>query len=76
MVIAVIGTAFRRYESLMPLAGNCSAVISAACHRLPEDVNAATRPVTWGVVSEKDGVAHCAFSSLEVLPPLDGQCLA
>ena len=46
MIIAVIGTALRRYESLMPLAGKCSAVISAACHRLLEDFNAATRPVT------------------------------
>ena len=73
LVVFVVGS--RRYESLMPLARNCSAVISAACHLLPEDVHAATLPVMWGIIYENAGVGHCAFSSREVVRPLDDQRL-
>lgn len=70
MVIASILNGFRRFKPGMPLAGSCSAVISAACHALPEDVDAAYLPVMWGVVSKADdGVEHYAFSSQEVSLP-------
>ena len=29
-------------------------------------------PVQWGVVSVKDGVGHCSFSSKLVGPPVPG----
>ena len=57
----------------MPLAGSCSAAISAACHRPEEDVDAATKPVMWGVVSSKNGVGHCCFTSFEVSQPVPGE---
>ena len=57
----------------MPLAGSCSAAISAACHRPEQDVDAATKPVMWGVVSSKNGVGHCCFTSLEVSRPIPGE---
>ena len=55
-----------RWHRGMPLAGSCSAAISAACHRPEEDVDAAVKPVMWGVVSSKNGVGHCCFTSFEV----------
>ena len=75
--------AFRRYKSNIPLAGSCSAAISAACHPPPdEDLNtAALGKVRWGQViawseefsnslepSESDN-SHCSFTSLETVNP-------
>ena len=57
----------------MPLAGSCSAAISAACHRPDEDVDAATKPVMWGVVHSENGVGHCCFTSFEVSRPVPGE---
>lgn len=39
----LIGT--RKYKAGMPLVGSCSAAISAACHRLSNDPDAALLPV-------------------------------
>lgn len=75
MVLAVFVVGSRGYQSLMPLARNCSAVISAACHPLPEDIHAATLPVMWGIIYENDGMGHSAFSGREVVRPPDGQRL-
>ncbi len=70
LALGAILTAFRRYPATMPLASTCSAAISAASHPPPEDVDAAVLPVQWGVVSSKDGVRHCSFSSKLVAPPM------
>lgn len=41
----------RRFKSAsIPLALNCSAALSAACHRPPDDNDAAEKPVKWGEV--------------------------
>lgn len=65
-----------RWHQGMPLAGSCSAAISAACHRPEEDIDAATKPVMWGVVSSENGVGHCCFTSFEVSPPIHGELYA
>ena len=71
----VMGTvllgSLRRYNSSgMPLAGSCSLAISAACHPPSWDLDAALKPVKWGVVSdsvgEKNAVGHCSFTSGDV----------
>ena len=36
----------------MPLAGRCSAAISAACHPPEVDTNALTKALLWGVVDK------------------------
>lgn len=49
--------------------GSCSAVISARCHRRPEEGSRVVEgPVTWGVVREGEGmeVGHAGFSGAEV----------
>ena len=77
-VLAGILNGFRRYKPGMPLAGSCSAAISAACH-VPEeeDVHASEKPVLWGVVSVKEGgVGHCSFTSLKAETPVEGESYA
>lgn len=64
---------FRMYKPGIPLVGSCSAAISAACHRPPGDINAADKPLMWGVVSPKNGVGHCCLTSFEVTPPVEGE---
>ena len=72
MILLGVLNGFRRHGG-MPLAGSCSAAISAACHRPEEDVDAATKPVMWGVVSSENGVGHCCFTSFEVSRPVPGE---
>ncbi|GME45538.1 hypothetical protein GTA08_BOTSDO04901 [Neofusicoccum parvum] len=80
VVLAGLVMAARRYPATMPLAGSCSAAISAACHPPSGDECAALLPVQWGVVKEeggeevgRDGVGHVTFTSFEVTPPLWGR---
>ena len=72
MILIEVLNGFRVHRG-MPLAGSCSAAISAACHRPEEDVDAATKPVMWGVVSSENGVGHCCFTSFEVSQPVPGE---
>jgi hypothetical protein len=78
---------FKRLECGMPLVGNCSAAIAAACHA-PEG-DSALEPVKWGVVPTKelkdfdmdfdgfrDGVQHISFSSGMVSSPVPGHLYA
>ena len=73
-VVMLLGllNGFRRHQG-MPVAGSCSAAISTAYHRPEEDVNAANKPVMWDVVSSKNGVGHCCFTSFEVSQPVPGK---
>lgn len=78
----LLSLAFRRLKSLIPLAGTCSAAISAACHP-PEDVCTATAAhgeLIWGETSlppdciddESDGCevrGHCSFTPLDARQP-------
>ena len=73
VVLTGILNGFRRYKPGIPLVGSCSAAISAACHQPKEDNDAADKPLMWGVVSTKDGVGHCCFTSFEVTPPVEGE---
>lgn len=50
----LLGLGLRRFPTRMPLAGNCSLAISAACHPPPEDQNPALKPVMWGEVQLGD----------------------
>ncbi|KAJ5834321.1 hypothetical protein N7447_000347 [Penicillium robsamsonii] len=82
MVFVLLGLSFRKLKSEMPLAGACSAAISAACH-VPrgEDLDHAARgSVTWGetvaspsLVGDSGGIeddkGHCSFTSLQTVRP-------
>ena len=83
-VIVLLGICFgfRKSRGGMPLAGSCSAAISAACHPPEADVNASLRRVMWGVVAEEsfqyegESVGHCSFSSSTVEAPVEGKYYA
>lgn len=76
MVISGVLTGSRRYREGMPLIGSCSAVISAACHALVNDPDAALMPVLWGAVESKGTAGHCCFTSFDVSPPVKGEVYA
>ncbi|KAJ5359849.1 hypothetical protein N7517_009040 [Penicillium concentricum] len=50
MIMALLGLAMRPFRSVIPLAGSCSAAISAACHPPEDDVDAALKPIMWGEI--------------------------
>lgn len=60
----------------IPPAGNCSVLISAACHPPSNDFDGHLKPVQWGVVREgtESNYGHCTFTSQEVTAPKKG-CL-
>lgn len=84
MLLALVGLSFRKLDSAMPLAGTCSAAISAACH-LPQGENSHTAvlgPISWGEtdtapvwMTNESGrqpsrrYGHCSFTSLHVKAP-------
>lgn len=45
----VVGLGLRRFGSQMPIAGSCSAAISAACHPT-EGEEHALKPIMWGEI--------------------------
>ena len=69
VLISVILLSFSKLpKPAMPFVSTCSAAISAACHRPPDDDEAHLFPVKWGVVpeNEKDKPkteARCAFTT-------------
>ena len=79
VVLVGIVSGFRMARVGMPLAGSCSAAISAACHPPKEDVDASLKRVMWGVVAEANSygsgksIGHCSFTSFEVEPPIVGK---
>lgn len=83
-VIVLLGICFgfRKSRGGMPLAGSCSAAISAACHLPEADVNASLKRVMWGVIAEDsfqyegECVGHCSFTSAKVEAPVVGKCYA
>ncbi|OGM48153.1 hypothetical protein ABOM_002804 [Aspergillus bombycis] len=51
LALAILaGLGFKRFPAQMPLAGNCSLAISAACHPPLDGEDAALRPLMWGEV--------------------------
>ena len=84
LLFVVIGFGFGKVKCDMPLAGSCSAAISAACHPPEADVNAGLKGLQWGVVkhyrarteSADQDAGHCCFTSLGVTRPIDGKVYA
>lgn len=79
MILVLVGLSFQKFKSDIPLAGACSAAISAACHPANEEdpENAVLGALTWGETGPpawaKDGIedekGHCCFTSLEAEKP-------
>lgn len=68
----------KRLTSGMPVAGSCSAAISAVCYTREEEEphNTIEKLLQWGAFAEPNlwnNDEYCGFSSLEVEPPVEGQ---
>jgi len=70
VLVSGVGMGLRRYRGGMPLAGSCSAAISAACHAENGEPEVALVGVKWGVTSIQFGIGHCALSGRYVSPPI------
>ncbi|KAF6828995.1 hypothetical protein CMUS01_08354 [Colletotrichum musicola] len=69
----LIVSARRRLRfGVMPVAGSCSAAISAACHPESDGGKIWWETLRWGVV-DSSAVGHCSFSSKPVSAPVRGQ---
>jgi hypothetical protein len=78
-VIFLLGNSLRRLQPGIPVAGGCSAVISAACHVLDDRDVSIYKAVKWGAVKENvEGVpGHCCITSrLDVASPTQGHFYA
>ncbi|KAJ5373602.1 hypothetical protein N7517_005608 [Penicillium concentricum] len=59
--IVALALGLRHFRSHMPLAGQCSAAISAACHPMTTAVDHAVNPMQWGEVPDRV-LSHGNFS--------------
>ncbi|KAM7207248.1 hypothetical protein V8F20_002310 [Naviculisporaceae sp. PSN 640] len=78
MIVCLLITAWRKLPSGMPVVGNCSLAMSAACHTIPFEPDAWKKKVSWGVVPREEGNSaeplHCSFTSrLDVEYPTEGE---
>lgn len=64
-IATLLGISLRRFKSGMPLASSCSAAISAACHPLEWDRDAALKPVMWGEVTSLQEDSESSSSNVE-----------
>lgn len=55
MTCAALVLSARRFSTNMPISGNCSAAISAACHPPADNKDAALKPVMWGEIPVDHG---------------------
>jgi hypothetical protein len=60
----------KQMKSQIPLAGNCSASISSACHPPEGEKDASQKHLRWGEVLVADGeYGHCSFTSRHAEEP-------
>jgi len=74
MIVVLVIVAMTRFQTGMPVAGNCSAAISAACHGpVKGESGASEMKVQWGevLIEGADGSVRrrCAFSHGEMSKP-------
>ncbi|CAG8250100.1 unnamed protein product [Penicillium salamii] len=84
MILILILLSLKRFKSNVPLAGSCSAVISAACHppKYEDPDSIALGLVKWGETTASsgeevggfrqeidDGKGHCSFTGLDTVQP-------
>lgn len=71
MLIVLTGLGFRRYRGI-PVVGNNSLEISAACHPPADENDPAHSKVMWGAVAHENGTTpgHCCLTSKPVTPPI------
>lgn len=76
LVLWLLALGCRRFKTGIPVAGSCSAAISAACHGVSrEEADVQLKRIQWGVVGGSDAEAkarRCGFSAHSVEHPQEG----
>lgn len=70
LVLAVRWVGRRHMMPRLPLAENCSLMISAACHPAPDEIDPHLAKVKWGVVTD---TGRCSLSAKHVKQPKVGK---
>lgn len=79
VVLGLVFNSFRRLNPAMPLMGNNSAVISAACHPDPKEPDRDLLPfktIRWGATTPAQPggqPGHCTFTAKDVALPVVGE---
>ncbi|KAI8305602.1 hypothetical protein K4K59_012125 [Colletotrichum sp. SAR11_240] len=80
MILLLLGLSAKTLDPGMPIAGSCSLAISAAAHAGKNEVDAAARPLQYGVITEdgtdEKGRRRVGFSSRPVEKLVDGETYA
>lgn len=76
MLLTLVATGLRKFDDGMPVIGNDSWAISAACHpiKVKEPEKCVDVGVKWGVIAlrRETGVGRCCFTKFSVEPPIIG----
>ena len=75
ILIAAFAMGFWRFKGSMPIAGGCSAVISAACHPDVLDKDTSLLPLQWGALGGGEP-GHCTLTGQPVNMPVPGELYA
>lgn len=73
MILTLLGLSTRSFRSVIPLAGSCSAAISAACHPPDDDVDAAIKPIMWGEICSSANRSHSTSTLTSLLDAEQGE---
>jgi hypothetical protein len=74
MLLTLVAMGLKKFDDGMPVIGNDSWTISAACHPTKEPEKAVYRGLKWGVIAvhRDTGVGRCCFTNFRVEPPVVG----
>lgn len=78
MLSVLVGLGYTSAQPGIPIVGTNSWAISAACHDVCGDKDAARKPLMWGEISydENSRIGHCSLSSRPVSAPVQGRTYA
>ena len=78
LLLSLVACGFRRFPPGVPIVGTCSWAISAACHDLGGEKDAAMKPLMCGDIgmSGENNVGHRSKSSRKVVPPTERRTYA
>ena len=54
-IVCIVGMGFRKHKTAVPLLGNCSVVISTACHPPQGSIDTTLKCVKWEMTEERNG---------------------
>lgn len=74
MLTTLVAIGLRKFDADMPVLGNDSWAISAACHPTNDPGDSVYKGLQWGLVAvhRDTAVGRCCFTNSRVEPPVVG----